>query len=321
MRSVKFLWGIVAILLAAVAVLTVLLVQSAGLADRLDNPPSETPHGQEQLVAAIGGKTITIEQLQQRLIDRYGIETINQMLDREAVELEAESMGVNVSPEDIGQELKRMSQGYESEEQFYRTMEEQLGLSRAELQEDVRHKLLLERLALRDVVVTEAEIEKYIREHPEEFMGYVQYHLLKIEVNTPEEAEQIIKEIRGGAEFAKMAREKSVDEYSAANGGDMGWVEERDPHVPYVILDAAAELEVGEISAPIPLGGTYAVIKLQARKEVQRVADSATRERIRKELALQKAPPLNDLVRQLRVKWNAQVLHPALTTGKTGLES
>jgi foldase protein PrsA len=140
-------------------------------------------------------------------------------------------------------------------------------------------------------------------------------------VNTPEEAEQIIKEIRGGTEFAKMAREKSVDEYSAANGGDMGWVEERDPHVPYVILDAAAELEVGEISGPIPLGATYAVIKLQARKEVQRVADSAARERIRKELALQKAPPLNDLVRQLRVKWNAQVLHPALTTGKTGLES
>jgi foldase protein PrsA len=317
MRSVKLLWGATSLLLVAVLVLTVLLVRSEGQLAKTNEPPAvpgpaEPGDRQAQAVAVIGGRTITYEQLQQRLADKYGAELLNVLLDREAIRQEAEELKITVSREEMDVELKRMQEGYESEERFYKSMKEQLGLSKSELSEDVYYKLLLERIAVRGIQVSEAEVAAYIKEHPEEFKSYVQFHLFKIEVKTKEEAAQVIKDLQNGAVFSSLAQKLSIDATSSKKGGDLGWVEERDPFLPPPIMEAAGSLKQDEISKPIQLKASFAVILLKEKKEIKKTVDEQKKAFIRKELALQRAVPLKELVKSMREKRHAEILDPEL---------
>lgn len=316
MRSLKLLWGVIGVLLTAVVVLAVLLVRSGAQTPQTGEPPSRPepadPGEPSKTVAVIGSRAITKEELQHRLEDKYGIELLGILLDREAIRQEAEQKGLSVSREEIEVELKRMQEGYESEEQFYLSMKNQLGLTKAELNEDVYYKLLLEHIAIRSVQVSEAEVDGYIKQHPEEFKSYMQFNLNKIEVKTKEEAAQIIKDVQNGADFASLARKLSIDQATAPKGGDLGWVEEKDPFLPPFLLEAAKNLKQGEVSKPIALKNSFAVIQLKEKKVVNKTVDADTRSYIRKELALQKAVPLKEIVKSLRQKFNAEILVPEL---------
>ena len=50
-----------------------------------------------------------------------------------------------------------------------------------------------------------------------------QYHVKHILVKTEAEAQNIINQLNKGTSFEKLAKEKSIDQSSAANGGDLGW--------------------------------------------------------------------------------------------------
>ena len=73
-----------------------------------------------------------------------------------------------------------------------------------------------------------------------------EYKARHILVKTEEEAQGIIAELEGGADFATLATEKSVGP-SAKSGGDLGWFA-RDAMVkPFA--DAVAEMESGQFSS------------------------------------------------------------------------
>jgi len=62
-------------------------------------------------------------------------------------------------------------------------------------------------------------------------------------------AENIVKQIRAGADFGKLAKENSGDPSSAGNGGDMGYIEKGNYLAPFE--DAVFSLPIGQVSDPI----------------------------------------------------------------------
>ncbi len=83
-------------------------------------------------------------------------------------------------------------------------------------------------------------------------------------VKTEDEAKAIIKQLDGGADFAKLAKEKSTDA-SAGNGGDLGYFSDGDM-VPEFYA-AAAKLKKGEYTkAPVKTQYGYHVIELTDRR-------------------------------------------------------
>jgi peptidyl-prolyl cis-trans isomerase C len=81
---------------------------------------------------------------------------------------------------------------------------------------------------LREVLTpqTEAskdEIEAYFEEHRDEFRRPPRLYVSQLTVATREEAEDLADLVRGGAEFAWLARRHSQDEYRDG-GGSVGWV-------------------------------------------------------------------------------------------------
>ncbi|WP_457627770.1 peptidylprolyl isomerase [Oceanithermus sp.] len=82
-------------------------------------------------------------------------------------------------------------------------------------------------------------------------------------VETREEAEQVLEQLRAGADFAELARERSIDPSSAPAGGDLGCVE-LGRFVPE-FEQAALALEPGEFSEPVQTQFGWHVILLKKR--------------------------------------------------------
>lgn len=92
-----------------------------------------------------------------------------------------------------------------------------------------------------------------------------QAHLAHILVATQEAAQELLDTRLQEEEFADVAREVSVDEQSAVNGGDLGW-NTREAYVPE-FAEAAFALEPGEISEPVQTQFGWHIIKMIEREE------------------------------------------------------
>jgi peptidyl-prolyl cis-trans isomerase C len=72
------------------------------------------------------------------------------------------------------------------------------------------------------------------------------------------------------ADFAKLAEELSDDKDSAAHGGSLSWksAEQLNPALRNV---AFALTRVGEISEPVHIGSTYAIVRLDGRRPAKQI--------------------------------------------------
>lgn len=88
-----------------------------------------------------------------------------------------------------------------------------------------------------------------------------EYHARHILVEDQATAQAIIGELEGGADFAKLAREKSKDS-SAQSGGDLGWFTLDSMVKPFA--DAVSSLEKGAITVtPVQSQFGWHVIRLE----------------------------------------------------------
>jgi peptidyl-prolyl cis-trans isomerase C len=95
--------------------------------------------------------------------------------------------------------------------------------------------------------------------------GETEVHAAHILVKTEAEAEDIIKQLKGGADFAALAKARSSDP-GAAEGGDLGFFKKSEM-VPE-FADAAFALKPGEISdKPVKSQFGWHVIKVIATRQ------------------------------------------------------
>lgn len=305
MRNIKVLWGMIGVLLIAVIILSLMTVRSP---NRANVDSSFGLANQTRTIATIGEKKISFNHLEEQLLNKYGSDVLNQMIDQEVVELEGGSLGIHVTEEEIQQELKRMQQGYENEGQFYNAMKEQLGFTPDMLKKDIQHKLMAEKIAIQGIKISDEEVDSYIRSHPDEFKPHIQFRLQQIVTGSKDQATKAMNALTSGMDFASVAKERSLDDATRDSGGDLGWVEVDDPFIPAVVMNVAKQLKPGEIGKPVQVGTEFIIIRLKDRKEETKVEKETMKELVRKELALSKAPSIKEIIKNLRNKWNAKIL-------------
>lgn len=84
-------------------------------------------------------------------------------------------------------------------------------------------------------------------------------------VKTEEEAKAIKAELDGGADFATIAKEKSIDP-GAANGGDLGFFGKGMMVAPFETA-AFALTDIGQVSEPVQSQFGWHIIKLEEKRE------------------------------------------------------
>ena len=125
------------------------------------------------------------------------------------------------------------------------------------------------------VVVTDEEVAAYYGEHRKDFekpkRAFTSYIRVSRETNPAdtlaalERARAIVKELRGGADFADVARRESSDSVSAKDGGDLG--EATRGKFVKEFEEAALKLRPGQISDPVLSPFGYHIIKLESRSK------------------------------------------------------
>lgn len=267
----------------------------------------ETTDKEASDIASAAGQPITDQQWIDELKRKYGEEVLIGMINHMVVDMEAKSLGVTVSDHEVDQELARTIAGYGSEQQYYAQMQSELGLSREEVFAETAYRLNLQAIATVGITISEADIDAYLEQNTERFIPKKEMRLSMIKVTSYEEAQQVMDRLEQGDDFAALARELSIDEESRMRGGSLGKVEEDNPFWPEELLETAASLDTGDIAGPIGIKDGFAIIRLESTHSPQMPDEDDIRALVRQELALEQAPPLQQVESDLRDKYDASI--------------
>ncbi|MFZ0608846.1 MAG: peptidylprolyl isomerase [Xanthobacteraceae bacterium] len=128
-----------------------------------------------------------------------------------------------------------------------------------------RNKVLMESL-LQDTgkaALTDDALHKVYDEAVKQLPPEEEVHARHILVPTEDEAKEIEAELKNGADFATLAKEKSKDP-GAADGGDLGYFT-KDQMVPEFSA-AAFKLDKGQISDPVHTQFGWHIIKVEDKR-------------------------------------------------------
>jgi len=121
----------------------------------------------------------------------------------------------------------------------------------------------LRRRTLRKARVSNRELKRFFKKYR---LGE-QVRASHILVRTKAEVEAVLDELRQGRNFEELAKERSIDKFSANRGGDMGyffrWIQ------MHPAVEKAFSLEVGEVSEPVKSPEGYHIVKVTEKRRVK----------------------------------------------------
>ena len=247
----------------------------------------------DRIIAVVNDEVITLNELTARMatVERQLRQQGTQMPPRDVLEkhiLErmildrvqhqlARDTGMRIDDAQLDQTIARIAESNRMGLAQLRASLERDGISWAKFREDIRGEIVIGRLREREVdskiVVSEGEIDNFLA--TASMAGNEEYNLAHILLRVPEQAkpeqlarlqaraEEIISQLRRGADFAQMAASYS-DAPDGLSGGAMGWRSlER---LPTLFAEAVPKLKPGEVSEVLRSPADYHIIKLLDRR-------------------------------------------------------
>ena len=237
--------------------------------------PTVTPP--EPLAATVNGQYIFLSVYEQRVaqfeealfeqgIDRNTAEgqgylsearrdVLEGLIDTAIIEQEAAALGVILADGELEELVTAEIESGGGREAFEEWLQV-TGVTEDDFREMLRQSMVSQRVmeTVTSQIGTEAE----------------QVHVRLITVDSEEAALEIQTLLQEGADFAALARERSLDLATKENGGDLGWF----PRglVAPELENAAFGLQPGQVSSPIQLGEGYHIIQLVEREAAHPLA-------------------------------------------------
>ncbi|MGQ5711266.1 foldase protein PrsA [Desulforudis sp. DRI-14] len=267
-------------------------------------------NGRGEVLARVNGEKLTKEQLYQEMYKLVGRETQEDLVDRMLIMQEAEEKGIKVTPEEIQAELKSMKDtwGIASDEELDRMLALQ-GSSLEKVKEQIAMWHTVRKLIAPTVTVTDDEARQYFTDHPDEFGQPEQVKVRHILVDTRDEAVSILQDLRRGADFSKIAEQKSKDHATAGSGGDLGFIK-KGQMVPE-FEKAAFSLNLGEISDVVQTQYGYHIIQALEKKAAVNPAFEDIKDDVKTRLIDQKIQEKFDSwLAELRSRANIEYADP-----------
>jgi foldase protein PrsA len=268
----KQLWMVIAALIL-VNVLTIAFYQS-----RVNEASGAAMS--EETVATVGKTEISRQDWLNELEAKYGKDVLKEMIDQKVVTETAAKYKIKISDQEVEREFRMLQTTVDP-------LSQRNHASEKKWKEEIRNTLLLEELLTRDVAVSTKELKRYYAENKSVFKVPTAYHLSHIIVKTKNEATKASKELAHGSSFSALAMERSIEEFSANEGGDIGYITEEDERYPKKYIETAKKLKKGAYSKPIKVEDGYALIKLEGKLNGKSYSFDEVKEQIRRQIALE----------------------------------
>lgn len=136
------------------------------------------------------------------------------------------------------------------------------------------------------IAVTEEDITVYYDQHKSSYTQPERRNYSVIQFKTETEAKAASDELKKGADFATMAKEKSTDIISRKNGGELGWLE------PETTADELKKINLtkkGQLSGVVKSSVGYLIVRLNDIKPEQVKPLSEVHDAVAKKVKQEKA--------------------------------
>jgi parvulin-like peptidyl-prolyl isomerase len=231
--------------------------------------------------------------------EEIALEELDRLVNEVVVLNRARDRGIEVSQEEVDARVKVLLGGENGADASYREM--------------VRRQMTLDRTAIMDlagqVQISESAMLHHFEANRERYNEPPRVRIRQIVVEEESRARQILSELRGGADFAMLARAHSLSP-DAVDGGALDPFAKGD--MPEV-FERAFDLKPGRLSGVIESPYGFHIFQLEERIPEQQADFESARERIRSELEQKRLAELRrgwllELRRSARIRVNEAAL-------------
>ncbi|SFL23243.1 foldase protein PrsA [Paenibacillus sp. 1_12] len=247
------------------------------------------PVSKGESIAKVNGISIAKEQLYNAVMEADGKKALQNLIDQELIQQEAQKAGVHVEQTEIDSALESTKGQFSTEDEFNQALDN-YGMTLASLKQNLQTQLTIEKILEPQVTVTDDEIKKYYDENLETLKTPEQVKASHILVATKEEAEAILQELKNGGDFSAIAQEKSLDTATKSQGGDLNYFAKGEMEEPFET--AAFKLEIGALSDVIQSTNGFHIIKVADHKQAYTPTLEEKKEEIRKTVTKEKISTL-----------------------------
>lgn len=208
---------------------------------KLDGEPKELEKLKKdrRTLAAVDGAVLTVGDLVETAGSSFSKSPeniVNNWIDCKVVDHEALGRHYEKGPD-----LKKMVRRYEDQ---------------------LLKSTFIKRIIMPRVVVTDEVLKEYYSKNQGSFLKPVRFKIQQITVRSMDEAREILNNLQGGADFAWVARKKSIDA-AAPKGGEAGWF--RKEELPKSFSEIVDTLNTGDLSPIVKLDSSYGIFRVQER--------------------------------------------------------
>ncbi|MFA9217110.1 MAG: peptidylprolyl isomerase [Sphingomonadaceae bacterium] len=253
-------------------------------------------------------KTVTQRMKAQNVAMPDPADLQRQILERMIVERAqlqmAKEMGVRVDDNQLDRAITRIAEQQKLNLQQLRNQMEKEGTPYAAFREEIREEIIMQRLREHEVdakiQISDAEVDSYLAAEKAAAAEQFEVNISQIMVRIPEnasadviakakaKADEVMRQLRTGADFAKMAASYS-DAADALQGGAVGW--RNTDRLPPVFADALAKLKPGQVTPIIKSVGAFYILKVSDKRSVAEAQAAAAVQQTRARHILLKVTP------------------------------
>ena len=192
-------------------------------------------------VATVNGSKIYLEDYQSQLdqkmrmvpkdflnqpeyLKRFEEEVLDDMITEKIMSLRAQELNISISDPELEQKIKEIRKDYGEDftGQFARE-----NIKYEQWKEDFKKEMLWQKLIVTDVnakiKITEDEAEDYFNQRRNNYKTEARVRVAQIVVHDQAKAQEALKRLNSGEDFAKVAADLSIGP-EARRGGDLGFI-------------------------------------------------------------------------------------------------
>jgi peptidyl-prolyl cis-trans isomerase SurA len=204
---------------------------------------------------------------------------LERMITAKVLTQTARDTGLRVDDTQLQRAIERIAQENKATPEAFRKMLETDGIDFNRFREELRNEILIARLKEREVdskiLITDAEIDNYLKNQQNQGGKDDEYNLSHILILVPEQAspeqiqakraiaEKALAQIKEGADFRQVSAGVS-DAQNALDGGPLGW--RPAARLPQIFVDSVKTLKVGDVSPVLRSANGFHIIKLNDKR-------------------------------------------------------
>jgi peptidyl-prolyl cis-trans isomerase C len=205
---------------------------------------------------------------------------LDQLIGYRVLIQETRARNVTVPDADVDARIGQIQKQFPSEAEFTQMLA-QRKLTLEQVKSDARLDMAIAKLIEGEIVAKVAvkpeQVTDFYAKNPDQFKQGESVRASHILISVPKgadaatkaqaktKAEQVLKDVKGGGDFAALAKQHSADPGSAANGGDLGFFQQGQMVGPF--NDVAFSLAPGAISDLVETDFGFHIIKVVEKKE------------------------------------------------------